>query len=134
MSAKYKHPLITELAANPAAAVRTMASVLEMAEHTGLDFAGVVWPSDPRRPAVVYGALMPSGLFAGEEVPNLRALLGAGQATLHQLIRRDELAAGVLVELEEWRARAVAAETEVARLRILPGGAGLVAEVGGSGE
>jgi len=134
MSGKYRHPLITELAANPAAAVRTMRSVLEFAEQTGSDFAAVVWPSDPRRPAFVYGALMPKGLFADEDVPNLRALLGAGQATLRQVIRRDELTAGVKVELEQWRSRAVRAETEVERLRIVLERAGLVAEVGEPSE
>jgi len=132
--AKYKHPLITELSANPAAAVRTMRSVLELAEQTGSDFAAVVWPMDPRRPAFVYGALMPNGLFALEEAPNLRHLLAVGQATLRQVIQRDELAAGVVAELEGWRSRAVAAETEVARLGIVLERAGLAAEAGGSGD
>ncbi len=134
MSPKFKHPITTELAANSGAAVRTMRSVLELAEQTGSDFAAVLWPTDPRRAAFVYGALMPSGPFAGEEAPNIRALLGAGQGTLRQVIQRDALAAGVMAELEEWRARAVAAEAEVSRLRILVEGAGLDAEVGEPSE
>lgn len=134
MSGKYRHPLITELSANPAAAVRTMRSVLEFAEQTGSDFAAVVWPMDPRRPAFVYGALMPNGLFADEEVPNLYHLLSVGQATLRQVIQLIELTDGVKVELEEWRTRAVTAEAEVARLRIVLERAGLAAEAGGSGD
>jgi len=129
---KYRHPLITELQGNPGAAVRTMRSVLEMAEYTGLDYAAVAWPSDPGRAAFVYGAMPPDGLYVHDDLPDIRGLLGAGQATLHQLIRRDELAAGVLVELEEFRARTLAAEAEVARLRIVVERAGLAAEAGES--
>lgn len=119
MSTKFKHPITTELAANSGAAVRTMRSVLEIAELTGTDYAAVLWPSDPSRAAFVYGAMPPDGLYVHDDLPDIRGLLGAGRATLHQLIQRDAAAAGVMVELEDWRARAVAAETEVARLLIL---------------
>jgi hypothetical protein len=134
---EYSHPLLEELSADPAAVLGTMGSVLEMAELTGSDFAAVLWPSDPRRPAFVYGALLPDGRFAAEDVPDVRALLTVGRAQWRRIIKRDQLSSGVAAELEVWRVRAVAAEAEVARLRFamehpaLGGAAGADGKVSG---